>query len=154
MKARALLFAIVAVGFACPVLAGCESASGSAIRTGPLRLPPNLGPISLYATEIPLGARELGIVEAHAYGEEGTVENLLPIVAQKTAQLGGNAVVIDSVHADFHIVDRPVIETYTYPCGWRTCVGTRVYPAAEEIMIVIMQGRALSVTERPHVERP
>jgi len=149
VKARALLFAIAAVGFACLVLGGCESASGSAIRTGPLHLPPNLGPISLYATEIPVGARELGIVEAHAYGEEGVVENLLPIVAQKTAQLGGNAVVIDSVRADFRIVDRPVVETYTYPCGWRTCVGTRMYAASEEIMIVTMQGRALSVTEHP-----
>ncbi|MEO7113117.1 MAG: hypothetical protein ABI183_21945 [Polyangiaceae bacterium] len=148
MKARAL-FVVAAVGFAGLVLGGCDTASGSAIRTGPLRLPPNLGPISLYATEIPIGARELGIVEAHAYGEEGVVENLLPIVAQKTAQLGGNAVVIDSVRADFRIVERPIVESYSYPCGWRTCVGTRVIPAAEEVMIVTMQGRALSVTEHP-----
>jgi hypothetical protein len=149
VKARALLLAIAAAGFACFVLGGCDSASGSAIRTGPLHLPPNLGPISLYATEIPVGARELGLVEAHAYGEEGVVENLLPIVAQKTAQLGGNAVVIDSVHADFRIVERAIVESYTYPCGWHTCVGTRLIPAAEEVMIVTMQGRALSVTEHP-----
>lgn len=129
--------------FALASFCGCESASGSAIATGPLRLPPNMGPIALYATEVPAGSHEIGVVEAHAYGEEGTVENLLPIVAQKTAQLGGNAVVVDSVVADFHIIDRPVVETYTYPCGWRTCVSTRVIPASEEVMIVTMRGRAL-----------
>ncbi len=133
------IFALFAFG----IFSACDTASGSAIRTGPLRLPPNMGPIALYATQIPLGARELGVVEAHAYGEEGTVENLLPIVAQKTAQLGGNALVIDAVHADFRIVDRPIVESYSYPCGWRTCVGTRVVPASEELMIITMNGRAL-----------
>jgi hypothetical protein len=144
MITRTHLMALAFVAFG---LSGCESASGSAIATGALRLPPNLGPIALYATEVPVDAREIGVVEAHAYGEEGTVENLLPIVAQKTAQLGGNAVVVDSVVADFHIVDRPIVETYTYPCGWRTCVGSRVIPAAEEVMIVTMHGRALLTAE-------
>jgi hypothetical protein len=140
-----LAILIFALGF----FSGCETASGSAIATGPLRLPPNMGPIALYATEIPVGARELGVVEAHAYGEEGTVENLLPIVAQKTAQLGGNAVVVDAVHAEFHFVERAIVESYTYPCGWRTCVGTRVIPAAEEVMIVTMQGRAMLTSTAP-----
>ena len=143
MKTRALLFAIAAVGFALPILTGCSTASGSAIRTGSLRLPPSARPIAVYATEIPSDARELGVVEAHAYGEEGAVENLLPVIVQKTAQLGGNGLVIDGVQADFHIAMRPQVETFSYPCGWRTFVSTRVYPVAEEIMIVTMHGRAL-----------
>lgn len=122
---------------------GCSTARGSAVRTGPLRLPPNIGPIALYATEVPAGARELGVVEAHALGEDGDVETLLPVIVQKAAQLGSNAVVIDDVRAEFRIIDRPQVETFSYPCGWRTCVSTRVYPASEEIMIVTMHGRAL-----------
>ncbi|MEO8798686.1 MAG: hypothetical protein ABI551_12440 [Polyangiaceae bacterium] len=133
------LMAMSSLAFA----SGCSTARGSAVRTGDLRLPPNIGPISVYATEIPTGARELGVVEAHAYGEDGDVETLLPVLLQKTAQLGGNGVVIDGVHADFRIVDRPRVETFAYPCGWRTCVSTRVYSAAEEVMIVSMHGRAL-----------
>ncbi len=130
------------------VLAGCGPvAGGSAIATGPYRLPPTTGPIALYATTIPVG-RELGEVEAHAWGEDGTVENLVPVLAQKTAQIGGNAVKIESVRADFRIVDRPQVETYYYPCGWRTCASTRVYPAAEEVMVVTMRGRAYK-TEAP-----
>jgi hypothetical protein len=126
---------------------GCSSASGSAIRTGSLRLPPNIGPVALYATEAPRDAIELGVVEAHAFGEEGTVEELLPVIVQKTAQLGGNAVVIDDVRADFRIAMRPQVETFSYPCGWRTCVSTRIYQAAEEVMIVSMHGRALTSSE-------
>ena len=128
---------------------GCgPRAGGSAIPTGELHLPPSVGPVALYATTMPAGAREIGVVEAHAYGEDGTVEVLAPVLAQKTAQLGGNAVIIDSVRAEFTIVDQPQVETFAYPCGWRTCVSTRVYPALEEIMIVTMRGRALYVEPR------
>ena len=130
------------------LVAGCgPTAGGSAIATGPYRLPPSAGPVALYATTTPKG-REIGEVEAHAWGEDGTVENLVPVLAQKTAQIGGNAVKIESVRADFRIVDRPQVETYYYPCGWRTCASTRVYPAAEEVMIVTMRGRAFK-TEAP-----
>lgn len=130
-------------------LVGCgPAASGSAIATGPYRLPPAVGPVALYATTMPAHAREVGVVEAHAFGEDGTVETLMPVLAKKAAQIGGNAVIVDSVRAEFTIVDRPQVETFSYPCGWRTCISTRVYPALEEVMIVTMRGRALSV-ERP-----
>src|SRR5450432_4188811 len=107
------LVVLVALG-ALAFVSGCSTASGSAVRTGPLHLAPNVGPIALYATGVPVGARELGVVEAHAYGEDGDVETLLPVLVQKTAQLGGNGVVIDGVHADFRIVDRPQVETFAY----------------------------------------
>ena len=149
-----LALVLASAALAASVIGCGPAAGGSAIPTGALRLPPSVGPVALYATSVPAGAREIGVVEAHAYGEEGTVEILAPVLAQKAAQLGGNAVLIDSVRAEFAIVDRPQVETFAYPCGWRTCVSTRVYPALEEVMIVTMRGRALYVAPTQDAPKP
>ena len=138
-----------AVGLAAAVaalsaLTGCSSVGGSAIRTGPLRLPPYVGAVNLYVARQPPAAAELGVVEVHAAQSEATIETLLPLFVKKVAALGGDGAVVDKVEARFDWVSHPYTETYTYSCGWRaTCVGTRTYMVNDEVMSVSMQGRAL-----------
>jgi hypothetical protein len=124
---------------------GCSTVRSSAIATGPTRLPPRTGAVGIYVAGEPPHAESLGIVEVHASGDEGNVETLLPEFARRVAGLGGNGAVVDHVIARFAIVERLVTETYTYPCGYFTCTGTRMFPAYEEVMTVTMTGKAVKV---------
>ena len=131
------------------VLTGCTSVGGSAIRTGPLRLPPHVGAVSLFIARQPPpppASAELGVVEVHASQSEANIETLLPLFVQKVAALGGDAAVIDKVDTHFDWLPHPFTETYTYACGWRaTCVGTRTFMVNDEVMVVSLQGRALKL---------
>lgn len=139
MRVAAILVAVVA-------LAGCSSVGGSAIRTGPVRLPSYAGPVAVYAAgRPPEGAVDLGVVEVHAAQQEATVDTLLPQFVRKVAQIGGNVAVVDGVRARFEIVPRTHVETFYYTCGMgATCAGTRVYNANDELMVVTMFGHAFS----------
>lgn len=123
---------------------GCSSVGSSAIRTGPYFLPARNGPVGIFLVHPPPGAQDLGFVEVHAYNDEATVETLLPVFAQRVAQLGGNAAVIGGVTARFEIVQRMNMETYAYSCGVYTCTGTRWMPTYSEVMIVAMTGHAMN----------
>src|SRR5215467_10006783 len=125
---------------------GCTSVGGSAVHTGPLRLPPHSGPVMVFAAGEPLSGQELGVVEVHASQSEATIETLMPLFVEKVAKLGGNAAVVDAVRAGFEVVSHPYAENFVYPCGMRAqCVGTHVYATNDEVMIVTMRGRAFSV---------
>jgi hypothetical protein len=124
--------------------AGCSSVSASAVRTGPLHLPPHVGAVALYAAGEPVTGADLGLVEVHAAQSEATIDTLLPLFVQKTAQIGGNAAVVESVRARFEIVTHPQIETYTYACGYNAiCTGTRTYAVNDEVMVVTIRGHAV-----------
>ena len=133
-------------------LGGCSSVSGSAIRTGALSLPSYSGPVAIYSSgQPPPGAMTLGVVEAHAMQEEGTVETLLPAFVKKVAQIGGNVAVIDGIRARFEVVGRTHVETYYYTCNLgSTCAGTRVYSANDELMVVSIIGRAMTTGAPSH----
>jgi hypothetical protein len=134
---------------------GCSSVGASAIRTGPLRLPPHVGAVALYAAGEPVDGADLGIVEVHAAQNEATIELLVPIFVQKVAQIGGNAAVIENVRARFEIVAHPHVETYTYSCGYgATCTGTRVYSVNDEVMVVTVQGHAVRTGTLPESPAP
>jgi hypothetical protein len=123
---------------------GCSSVGASAVRTGPLRLPPHVGAVALYSAGEPVSGADLGIVEVHAAQSEATIDTLLPLFVQKVAQIGGNAAVIETVRARFEIVTHPQIETYTYACGYNaTCTGTRTYAVNDEVMVVTIRGHAV-----------
>jgi hypothetical protein len=144
-NAKALLLVLAATSF------GCSSVRGTAIATGPLRLPAHVGAVSIYMVNRPAASTDLGIVEVHAFQTDATVEKLLPLFVQKVASLGGNAAVVDNVGADFRMVERLDAESYTYPCGFYTCVGTRLYPVRYEVMVLSIHGHAAlerSATER------
>lgn len=132
---------LIALAFA----SGCSTVRASAVPTGPMRLPPRAGPVAVYAAGYPVGGVDLGVVEAQASQSEGNVETLLPVFVRKVAQLGGNAAVIERVDARFDYTTHIHVESYTYPCGYYTCVGTRTYPVQGEVVTVIMRGRAVSV---------
>lgn len=129
----------------CAAVSGCSSVRASGVPTGPLRLPPRVGPVAVYAAGYPVGGVDLGVVEARASQSEANVETLLPVFVRKVAQLGGNAAVVERVDARFDITTHVHVESYTYPCGYYTCVGTRTYPMQSEIVTVVMRGRAVSV---------
>ena len=145
---RALRGLIVIVGFL--AMAGCSTVTASSVRTGTLRLPPNSGPVALYAAGIWPEGQDLGLVEVHARESEGTIETLLPLFVQKVAQLGGNAAVIDGVTGTFDIVTHARTETYSYACGFHaTCTGTRMVPVSDEVMTVSIHGRAVVMRAPP-----
>jgi hypothetical protein len=124
-------------------LGGCSSIAGSAVRTGPLVLPPYVGAVSLYASGRAPEGQELGVVEVRGGEGESDVNTLLPLFVQKAAQIGANAVVLDAVDARFDTYTTPHMETYSVPCGFRgTCFRSRMYSTTSEIMTVQLRGRA------------
>jgi len=125
---------------------GCSTVRSSAVRTGPLNLPARSGAVGIYTTAPPPGGRDLGFVEVHAIAEEGVVENLLPVFAQRVAQLGGNAALVERVSARFQIVNYWQGGYSSYNC-WHSrfrCYGSSAYPVSQEVMFVVMSGRALT----------
>jgi hypothetical protein len=129
-----------------PFAVGCSSVGGSAVRTGPLRLPPHVGAVAIFAANRPASAVEVGVVEVHASQSEANVETLLPAFVAKVAAVGGDGAVIDAVETHFHIGTYWHTDTYSYRCGWHsTCIGTRTYPVNEEIMVLSMRGRAVKL---------
>ncbi|CAN5559756.1 hypothetical protein BH09MYX1_BH09MYX1_14380 [soil metagenome] len=145
MKWTPLAFALL--------LIGCSSVQATAIATGPVHAAPRAGPVAVFASGAPPTAVELGQVEVRGEGEEGSVESLLPVFAQKVAALGGDAAVIDSVDARFELSYSTTPETMVAPCAWRTCINTRYVPTTTEILVVTMKGRAMK-TAVPVVVAP
>lgn len=124
---------------------GCSSIRSSAIATGAVRMPAHFGEVSVYAAlPPPPGAAELGIVEVHGAQGEAGVENLLPLFVTRVAELGGDIAAIDTVHAVFDAVTRGQLETFYYTCGGgMPCSGARLTAYPDEVVYVVMRGRAL-----------
>jgi hypothetical protein len=136
--------------FAATLLGGCSSLTGSAIRTGPLVLPPYAGAVSLYASGRAPEGQELGVVEVRGAEGESDIGTLLPLFVQKAAQIGANAVVLDSVDARFDTFNMPQMETYAVPCGFRgTCYRSRTFMSTSEVMTVVLHGRAFRTEGSP-----
>ena len=122
----------------------------SAVRTGPLMLPARSGPVGIYTANPPPGGRDLGLVEVHGAGDDGSIENLLPEFARRVAELGGNAAYIQDVRAHFQVMTYVWARSYGYGCyRGRWCTGTSMSPTAEEVMIVSMSGHAMTVPTQP-----
>ncbi|HWL88423.1 MAG TPA: hypothetical protein VNO21_21620 [Polyangiaceae bacterium] len=134
---------------------GCSSVQSSAIRTGPLYLPPRSGPVGIYTANAPAGGRDLGFVEVHGIGDDGAIETLLPEFARRVADLGGNAAYVQTVTAHFEIVNYFWYRGTGYGC-WRGrwCAGTTHtgYPSAEEVVVISMQGRAMTAPNQAGVQ--
>lgn len=133
---------------------GCASVEGHAVATGPLRLPPYSGKVALYTPGRAVAGRDLGIVEVHASGDQGTIDALLPVFVQKAASLGANAAAIERVGAAFSIVEQPYMPMYAYSCGYAACAGARLPPPRHEAMTVFIVGRAIRVDEPEQKSAP
>ena len=141
------ILAAAALVVLAPLSAACSSIGGSAIRTGPLRLPQHVGAVALYSAGETVAGQDVGILEVHAAQSEATIETLLPLFVQKAAQIGANAAIIDSVQARFQIITTPHVETYTYQCGkGAMCTGSRMYASNDEVMMVSITGRAVAIS--------
>jgi hypothetical protein len=137
MDLRAMAVASVLVA-----ASGCSSVGSSAVRAGPVTMPPYAGPVALYAAGYPAQGTELGFVEVHGSNTEGGIESLVPLFVERVAQLGGNAAVIDDVRAYFEIIPHPYSSAYGY--GWHL-VFAPPHAINDEVMIVSMRGRAFLV---------
>ena len=120
----------------------CSSIRAASVRTGPERAP-YTGPVAVYAVSPVPESTEVGAVDVRAEDLEARLERLMPVVVQRVAALGGDIAVVDAVDAAFVTKMRPHPETYTYPCGFYTCTGTRVVPMPEEVVTVRVRARAL-----------
>lgn len=123
--------------------AGCTSVGVTASPAPGIRLPPRAGNVAVYASHAPEHAIDLGEVEVHADPDEGTVEQLFPLFVQRVAAMGGDAAVIDSVKARFDVVPRPYFDTFTYRCGFQTCLGQQTTVSAVEVTTLVMRGHAM-----------
>jgi hypothetical protein len=120
----------------------CSSVGSSAVRAGPVAVPPYSGPVALYAAGYPAEGTELGFVEVHGANTEGSIESLVPLFVERVAELGGNAAVIDDVRAYFEIIPHPYSSAYGY--GWHM-VFAPPHAINDEVMIVSLRGRAFRV---------
>jgi hypothetical protein len=134
---------------------GCSSVGSMAVRTGAVREAPYTGPVAVFAGGLQPVGQDLGVVEVHGSNQEGDIEGLVPLFLQRVGQLGGDAAVLDDVHAEFHIVTTTMVETYTYPCGYHSvCTGTRYFPVSAEVMRVVARGRAVKMAKAPAGSAP
>lgn len=133
------------------VLSGCSTVGSSAIRTGATTLPAYSGPVAVYASgQRPVGAVDLGVVEVHGSQSEGTVDLLLPLFAQRVAQIGGNAAMIDGVRARYVFVPQATMDTYYYRCRWAgTCSSNHLAMTSGEERMLTMFGHAYRLAEAP-----
>ena len=92
---------------------------------------------------------ELGEIEVHGTQSEAELNELLPELAHRVTELGGDAAVIDTVRARFDIVEHPYAETYTYSCGLGVCTGTRLYSTNDEVITVSLHARAFRLRRAP-----
>ncbi len=124
-------------------LAGCAVQS-SIVRTGG-HAAPYTGKVQLVAFA-PLTGRELGLVQVSG---PRTIDELMPEMSARVAELGGDVGVIDAVKGHFETVRRP--QTRQVPCGTkdapRQC--TETVWVEEEVMTVQVLGRALTTGGAP-----
>lgn len=124
-------------------LAGCGGVSSYAVPTSGRTLPPSSGAIAIYATREPAEGRELGVVEAKAAREEGSVEVLFPELVRRAQELGANALVIDTAGARFELVTTWTNQQQLVPCGSRSfCTVWQPVASTHEEMVVVLRGRA------------
>lgn len=113
----------------------------SGVRTG-AAIVPHTGAVTIRASEVPPGARQVGV--AQSYGQ-GNIEELVPKFAQQVAKLGGNFGKIDDISTKFEMQSRNTTENYS--CGTtkapRTC--TRNVTRTEEVATTTIVGRAFVV---------
>ncbi len=125
---------------------GCTSIRSYAVATGPAT-PPTHGPVTVLATGgEPEGGQELGVVEASASHDEGTVDRLYPELIRRVQELGGNALVLDQLGARFAFVTTYTNYQQMMPCGFRgLCTTWQTVPTTNEDMRVVLRGRAWRV---------
>ena len=125
-------------------LAGCASVSSSALSSG-TGAPPWTGAMFLSITQPPpAGAIEVGVAEASG---PTTIDELVPELMQRSRDLGGNYVLVQSIQTRFEVITLTRLETYN--CGTvqtpQTC--TRTVTTTEELPVTQMIARAFRVEQ-------
>lgn len=123
------------------LLVACARTKSSGVRTGGA-LAPYEGKVTIRASEVPPGAREVGV--AQSYGP-ATIDELIPKFAERVAQLGGNFGKIDDIKTKFEMSTQTSNESYSCgtPSAPRTCY--RTVSRQVEVATTTIVGRAFVV---------
>ncbi|HEU4409008.1 MAG TPA: hypothetical protein VFS43_27355 [Polyangiaceae bacterium] len=152
--ARRVLRKLSIAAVALNALAGCSDLSSYSVPHDAARRSPRQGPVAVFASYDPRVGRELGAVVARG-GSDDDVRELFPELVRKVQELGGNALVIDSMGARFDLVSPWATTAYApYGCGL-SCTRWGAPQPPLEVMTVELRGRALLVSpdELARVER-
>lgn len=124
------------------LLASCAPVRSVAVPTGGARHTPYRGPVRVVATRDPVGGVEVGVVEATG---GATIEEVIPELVSRVAQLGGNVARIDHIATRYQWVSQPV--TQSYQCGsFRfPTMCQRTYMQTQEVATMRATGRAFRV---------
>jgi hypothetical protein len=124
---------------ACFLLVGCGQTTSYAVPLTSDAVSPNLGPIAIWATREPVG-KELGIVEARGFGDDGTIDHLIPELSRRARALGADAVTVDFIGLSLEriprIIDVPPV------CGPPGCTPQGPLLTDQEVVSVRVRGRA------------
>ncbi len=125
---------------------GCLGVHSVAMPTTSLRHRPFRGHVTVSLTRDPPGGAEVGVVEASSVASSvATVDEVIPELIERVAQLGGNYARIDRIVTRYEWVSQPV--TQSYQCGTfrfpNYC--TRTYMQQHEVATLRATGRAFRV---------
>jgi len=117
---------------------GCVMTRSSAVPSSAAAglSPQDVSNVRVRATDVPKGARELGLVEANGLGT-AELPDIVEEFRQRVARLGGNYAKVDRIASKFEMQT----QTYTYTCGKSTCTGTRQV----EVRTTSVLGRAFLI---------
>ncbi|MFO0652283.1 MAG: hypothetical protein U0326_39050 [Polyangiales bacterium] len=124
------------------LLVGCAPFRSVAVPTGGEHHAPYRGHVTVSATRDPPGGREVGVVEVTG---GATIDEVIPEVIARVAQLGGNYARIDHIATRYQWVSQPV--TQSYQCGsFRfPTYCQRTYMQTQEVATMRATGRAFRV---------
>jgi hypothetical protein len=141
-------------GLAMMAATGCSNVSSYAVPTAGPTPQPRVGAVAVFASRPPTEGRELGIIEAKGQHGESSIAVLFPELVRRAQELGGNAVVIDSVAGRYELVESWSNQTTMFPCGFRSaCSQWNTYPTVHEEMSVVLRGRAWLLPEPGNTPR-
>jgi hypothetical protein len=114
------------------VIPGAGAASGGPVDEAVAQA------VRVRATDVPSGARELGLVEANGLGA-AELEDVVAEFRRRVVGLGGDFGKVDSMKTKFELQT----QTYQYQCGKSTCTGVRTVEVATHSVL----GRAFKLSE-------
>ncbi len=113
-----------------------------AVPTGDARHSPYRGRVTVSATRDPVGGAEIGAVEATG---GATIDEVIPELVARVAQLGGNYARIDHIATRYQWVTHPVMQSYQCGSFRFPSYCQRTVMQTQEIATLRATGRAFRV---------
>lgn len=124
------------------LISACAPVRSVAVPTGDVRHTPYRGHVTVSATRDPVGGTEIGAVEATG---GATIEDVIPELVARVAQLGGNYARIDHIATRYQWVSQPVMQSYQCGTFRFPSYCQRTVMQTQEIATLRATGRAFRV---------